>query len=152
VFPIRLPSLRQRADDIPLLVEYLVGRYAEKAQKRFETITRKTLELFQAYHWPGNIRELQNVIERAVILCDGATFSVDETWLTPESGPASGPVVRLIPRLADREREMIEEALAQSKGRISGPTGAANKLGIPRGTLDRKILNLGIDKNRFKTR
>jgi len=152
VFPIRLPPLRQRADDIPLLVEYLLGRYAEKAQKRFETITRKTLEVFQAYHWPGNIRELQNVIERAVILCDGATFSVDETWLTPESGPASGPVVRLIPTLADREREMIEEALAKTRGRISGPTGAANKLGIPRGTLDRKILNLGIDKNRFKTR
>jgi formate hydrogenlyase transcriptional activator len=152
VFPIRLPSLRQRADDIPLLVEYLVGRYAEKAGRRFENITSKTLELLQAYHWPGNIRELQNVIERAVILCDGATFSVDETWLTPESGPASGPVVRLMPTLADREREMIEEALAKTRGRISGPTGAANKLGIPRGTLDRKILNLGIDKNRFKTR
>jgi formate hydrogenlyase transcriptional activator len=152
VFPIRLPPLRQRADDIPLLVEYLVDRYAEKAGKRFENITSKTLELLQAYHWPGNIRELQNIIERAVILCDAATFSVDETWLTPESGPASGPVVRLMPTLADREREMIEAALAQSKGRISGPAGAASKLGIPRQTLDRKISSLGIDKNRFKIR
>jgi formate hydrogenlyase transcriptional activator len=152
VFPIRLPPLRERADDIPLLVEYLVGRYAEKAGKRFENITSNTLELLQAYRWPGNIRELQNIIERAVILCEGATFSIDESWLRPESGPVSGPLVRLMPTLADREREMIEAALAQSKGRISGPAGAASKLGIPRQTLDRKISSLGIDKNRFKTR
>jgi formate hydrogenlyase transcriptional activator len=152
VFPIRLPPLRERADDIPLLVEYLVGRYAKKAGKRFENITGKTLELFQAYHWPGNIRELQNIIERAVIICDGATFSVDESWLRQESGPASGPVVRLVPTLAEGERQMIEAALAQSKGRISGPAGAASKLGIPRQTLDRKISSLGIDKNRFKIR
>jgi two-component system, NtrC family, nitrogen regulation response regulator NtrX len=150
VFPIRLPPLRERADDISLLVEYLIGRYTKKAGKRFENITSKTLELFQAYHWPGNIRELQNVIERAVILCDGATFSVDKSWLK-ESAPASGPVVQLVPTLADREREMIEAALAQSRGRISGPTGAAAKLGIPRQTLDRKLLSLGIDKYRFKT-
>ncbi len=152
VFPIRLPPLRERADDISLLVEYLVGRYTKKAGKRFENITKNTIELFQAYHWPGNIRELQNVIERAVILCDGATFSVDESWLRQESGPASGPVVQLVPTLADRERQMIEAALAQTRGRISGPTGAAAKLGIPRQTLDRKILGLGVDKNRFKIR
>jgi len=151
VFPIRLPPLRERADDISLLVEYLVSRYTKKAGKRFENITRKTLELFQAYHWPGNIRELQNVIERAVILCDGATFSVDESWLRQESSPASGPIVQLVPTLADRERDMIEAALAQSRGRISGPTGAAAKLGIPRQTLDRKLLSLGIDKNQFKS-
>jgi transcriptional regulator with GAF, ATPase, and Fis domain len=101
VFPIRLPALRERADDISLLVEYLVGRYSKKAGKRFANITSKTVELFQAYRWPGNIRELQNVIERAVILCDGATFSVDESWLK-ESGPASRPVVQLAPTLADR--------------------------------------------------
>jgi len=135
----------------PLLVEYLVGRYAEKAGKRFENITSNTLELLQAYRWPGNIRELQNIIERAVILCEGATFSIDESWLRPESGPASGPVVQLVPTLADRERDIIEAALAQSRGRISGPTGAAAKLGIPRQTLDRKILSLGIDKNQFKS-
>jgi formate hydrogenlyase transcriptional activator len=152
VFPIRLPPLRERGDDIPLLVEYLVNRYAEKAGKRFENITSKTLELLLVYHWPGNIRELQNIIERAVILCDGATFSVEESWLRPESARASGPAVRLASTLADRERAMIEAALAKSKGRISGPAGAASELGIPRQTLDRKISGLGIDKNRFKIR
>jgi formate hydrogenlyase transcriptional activator len=152
VFPVRLPPLRERAADIPILVEYLVDRYAKRAGKRFGEITGKTLELFGKYHWPGNIRELQNVIERAVILCDGKTFSVDESWLRQESPPASGgPVVPLVTSLEDRERQMIEEALAQCRGRISGPTGAAAKLGIPRQTLDRKILGLGIDKNQFKS-
>jgi formate hydrogenlyase transcriptional activator len=151
VFPVRLPPLRERLEDIPLLVEYLVTRYAQKAGKKFRDITSKTLQLFQAYRWQGNIRELQNVIERAIVLCDGDTFSVDESWLRQESSPASGPIVPLVTTLEDRERQMIEEALAQSRGRISGPTGAAAKLGIPRQTLDRKILGLGIDRNRFKT-
>ena len=151
VFPIRLPALRERVDDIQLLVEYLVDRYAKKAGKRFGDIAGKTLEMFQKYHWPGNIRELQNVIERAVILCDGKTFSIDESWLRQESSPASGPVAPLVTTLEDRERQMIEEALAQCRGRISGPAGAAAKLGIPRQTLDRKIMSLSIDKNRFKT-
>jgi formate hydrogenlyase transcriptional activator len=151
VFPIRLPPLRERPEDIPLLVEYLVTRYALKAGKKFRDITSKTLQLFQAYRWPGNIRELQNVIERAIVLCDGDTFSVDERWLRQESSPASGPVVPLVTTLEGRERQMIEEALSQSRGRISGPTGAAAKLGIPRQTLDRKILSLGIEKNQFKS-
>jgi formate hydrogenlyase transcriptional activator len=151
VFPIRLPPLRERLQDISLLVEYLVSRYAQKAGKKFRDITSKTLQLFQTYRWPGNIRELQNVIERAVVLCDGDTFSVDDRWLSQESSLASGPVAPLVTTLEDRERQMIEEALAQSKGRISGPTGAAAKLGIPRQTLDRKILSLGIDKNQFKS-
>ena len=150
VFPIRVPPLRERAEDIPLLVEYLVARYAQKAGKQFRDITSKTLGLLQAYHWPGNIRELQNVIERAVILCDGETFSVDESWLRQESAPASSPVVPLVPILLERERQMIEEALAQSKGRISGPNGAARKLGLPRQTLETRILSLGIDKHRFR--
>jgi DNA-binding NtrC family response regulator len=152
VFPIRLPPLRERLGDIPLLLEYLVTRYAQKAGKKFRDITSNTLQLLQAYPWPGNIRELQNVIERAVVLCDGDTFSVDERWLRQESSRASGPVVPLVTTLEDRERQLIAEALAQSRGRISGPTGAAAKLGIPRQTLDRKILSLGIDKNRFKSR
>jgi formate hydrogenlyase transcriptional activator len=152
VFPIRLPTLRERVDDIPLLVQYLVDRYAKKAGKTFTDITNKTLELFQACHWPGNIRELQNVIERAVILCDGATFSVDESWMRRETSPESGRVVPLLPILVDREKQMIEAALAQRNGRISGPMGAARRLGIPRQTLDRRILSLGIDRNRFKTR
>jgi formate hydrogenlyase transcriptional activator len=152
VFPIRLPPLRDRADDIPLLVEYVVARYAHAAGKRFRDIASKTLQLFQAYHWPGNIRELQNVVERAVILCDDETFSVDETSFGQESAPASGPVVSLVPSLAEHERRMIEAALAQSKGVVSGAKGAARGLGLPRQTLDARILSLGIDKHRFKTR
>jgi formate hydrogenlyase transcriptional activator len=152
VFPIHLPSLRERVDDIPLLVEYLIDRYAKKAGKKFKDMTRKTLEVFQAYDWPGNIRELQNVIERAVILCDGETFSIDETWLKREQPRVSGPVVPLVTTLVEREREMIEAALAQSQGRVSGPSGAANKLGIPRQTLDARIASLGINKHRFRVR
>ena len=151
VFPIRLPPLRERVEDIPLLLEYLLTRYSQKAGKKFRDITSKTLQLFQAYRWPGNIRELQNVIERAVVLCDGETFSVDDRWLRLESSPASRPGVPLVTTLEDRERQMIQEALSQSRGRISGPTGAAAKLGIPRQTLDRKILSLGIDKKQFKS-
>jgi formate hydrogenlyase transcriptional activator len=152
VFPIHLPSLHERVDDIPLLVEYLINRYAKKAGKKFKDVTNETLDMFQAYHWPGNIRELQNVIERAVILCDGETFSIDETWLKRESPPVSGPVVPLVPTLVEREKEIIETALAQSQGRVSGPSGAAHKLGIPRQTLDARILSLGINKHQFKTR
>jgi formate hydrogenlyase transcriptional activator len=151
VFPIRLPSLSERVDDIPLLVEYFVDRYAQKAGKKFKDITCKTLALFQRYRWPGNIRELQNVVERAVILCENETFSIDETWLKIESPPPpSGSVVPLAATLIEREKQMIEAALAQCQGRVSGPSGAAHKLGIPRQTLDARILSLGINKHRFK--
>jgi formate hydrogenlyase transcriptional activator len=138
-------------DDIPLLVEYFVDRYAQKAGKKFRDITSKTLALFQGYHWPGNIRELQNVIERAVILCDSETFSIDETWLKQESHPVSDAVVPFVTTLVERERQMIETALVQCQGRVSGMNGAAKKLGIPRQTLDARIASLGIDKHRFKT-
>jgi formate hydrogenlyase transcriptional activator len=151
VFPICLPPLRERPEDIPLLAEYLVTRYAQKAGRKFRDITSKTLQLFQTYRWPGNIRELQNVIERAIVLCDGDTFSIDGRWLSQESSLAPGSAAPMATTLEGRERQMIEEALAQSRGRISGPTGAAAKLGIPRQTLDRKILSLGIDKNQFKS-
>jgi len=157
VFPIEIPPLRARVDDIPLLVEYLVERYAKKAGKRIRHIRKKTLELFQAYDWPGNIRELQNVVERAVILCDGETFSVDDTWLKRESSqsvPTVLPGGALTGRekvLAEQEKKIIEAALAASAGRISGPVGAAAKLGIPRQTLDSKIRALQINKHRFKT-
>ncbi len=157
VFPIRAPSLRERKDDIPLLVEYLVERYANRAGKRISHIKKKTLGLFQAYDWPGNIRELQNVIERAVILCDGETFSVDETWLPRKSSQLSGRQVSRAGVLADdkkefaeRERKAIESALTECQGRVSGPHGAAAKLGIPHQTLASKIASLGIDKTRFK--
>jgi formate hydrogenlyase transcriptional activator len=159
VFPIRLPSLRERKDDIALLVEYLVERYAKRAGKRISHIKKKTLDLFQAYDWPGNIRELQNVIERAVILCDGETFSVDETWLPRKSNQLSERQVSRAGVLADdkkefseRERKAIEAALAECQGRVSGLHGAAAKLGIPHQTLASKIASLGIDKRRFKVR
>jgi formate hydrogenlyase transcriptional activator len=149
VFPIGMPPLRERVDDIPLLVEYLIGRYAKKAVKKFSAISKKTLELFETYDWPGNVRELQNVIERAVVLCDGETFSIDETWLKRAARPALGPKVPLMATVVAHEKELIEAALAKSNGRIAGPSGAAAKLGIPRQTLQSKIRSLGIDKNRF---
>jgi formate hydrogenlyase transcriptional activator len=152
VFPIRVPSLRDRREDIPLLVEHLVERYAQKAGKTIRVIRMNTIEILQAYDWPGNIRELQNVVERAVILCEGETFGVDPSWLRPQAFRPCGPAVRLMSTLADREREMIEAALTESRGRISGPSGAAAKLGIPRQTLDSKIANLQIGKSRFKHR
>ncbi|HKQ35626.1 MAG TPA: sigma 54-interacting transcriptional regulator [Nitrospiraceae bacterium] len=151
VFPIQIPSLRERVDDIPLLVTYMVERYAKKAGKKIRNIQKETLRLFQGYDWPGNIRELQNVIERAVVLCDSETFAVDETWLKPEGHRLSGSVVPLGATLAEHEKEIIEAALADCGGRVSGPTGAAAKLGLPRQTLESKITALGINKNRFKS-
>ncbi|PYJ30498.1 MAG: Fis family transcriptional regulator [Verrucomicrobia bacterium] len=150
VVPIEMPSLRDRAPDIPLLVEYFIDRFGKKAGKKFRTIDRKTLKLFQAYGWPGNVRELQNVIERAVILSDGDTFSVDETWLKHEPLQLASPRAALNGALLRQEKEMIEAALAESQGRISGPTGAAANLGLPTRTLDSKIKRLGINKYRFK--
>jgi formate hydrogenlyase transcriptional activator len=151
VFPIQMPSLRDRADDIPLLVDYLIELYANKTGKKVSRIKEGTIEMLQAYEWPGNIRELQNVIERAVILCADETLSVSETWLKRTTPRLSGSTAPLIATLADREREVIEAALADSQGRISGPSGAAAKLGIPRQTLDSKIANLQISKSQFKT-
>jgi formate hydrogenlyase transcriptional activator len=153
VFPILVPPLREREGDIPLLLEYLIDRYSKKARKKFTRIAKSALELFQAYDWPGNIRELQNVIERAVVLCDSDVFAIDETWLKAErpSMSKSNPAVPLSSSLAYRERELIEAALTESGGRVSGKFGAAAKLGIPRQTLQSKISYLGIDKDRFKT-
>jgi len=152
VFPIEIPSLRERRTDIPLLVEYFIDRYARKAGKDIKRVNKKTLELFQSYPWPGNIRELQNVIERSVILCETEIFSIDESWL-PKQPSLTEPKnqTELPGRLLAQEREMIEAALKESRGRIFGPKGAAAKLGIPRSTLESKIRSLKIDKNRFKT-
>jgi formate hydrogenlyase transcriptional activator len=156
VFPIQVPALRDRVDDIPLLVEYLVDRYAKKAGKRIRSMSKDTLNLFQSYDWPGNIRELQNVVERAVVLCDGDIFCVDPSWLTPaSSSPTSpNPATQTIPLVADlteRERAMIENALREAEGLISGPAGAAAKLGIPRQTLESKIRRFGINRHRFRS-
>jgi formate hydrogenlyase transcriptional activator len=152
VVPIEMPSLRERAADIPLLIEYFIARFGKKAGKKFGAIDNRTLKLFQAYGWPGNVRELQNVIERAVILSDGDIFSVDETWLKQEPRHvAAGSTVALNGVLHRQEKEMIESALAESHGRISGPAGAAAKLALPAQTLEAKIKRLGINKFRFKS-
>jgi PAS domain S-box-containing protein len=151
VFPIEIPSLRERSEDIPLLVEYFIDRYARKAGKNIKRVNKKTLELLQSYPWPGNIRELQNVIERSVILCETEIFSIDENWL-PKQPSLREPKnqIELPRRLEEQEKDMIEAALNESRGRIFGPKGAAAKLGIPRSTLESKIRSLKIDKNRFK--
>jgi formate hydrogenlyase transcriptional activator len=150
VVPIQMPPLRERAADIPLLVEYFIDRLGKRAGKKFRTIDKKFLKVFQAYGWPGNVRELQNIIERAVILSDDDTLAVDETWLTGE--PAQNPVRAhaLDIALVKQEKEMIEAALAESQGRISGSAGAAAKLGLPARTLDSKIKRLKINKYQFK--
>jgi len=152
VFPIDVPPLRDRKEDIPLLVEYLAERYAGKAGKKIKNIEKRTFDLLKAYQWPGNIRELQNVIERAVILCEGETLSIDEVWLQHERHPLQETRVGLARLGSDQERAMIEDALRESRGQVSGPSGAATKLGIPRSTLETKIRALGIDKHLFKSR
>ncbi len=150
VFPIEIPSLRERREDIPLLVEYFIDRYGRKAGKSFQAVNKKSFDLLQSYPWPGNIRELQNVIERSVIVCETENFSVDESWLSRR--PVENEVqVELYEKLAAQEKVMIESALLECGGRVSGPSGAASRLGIPGSTLESKIKSLKIDKNRFKT-
>ena len=149
VFPIEVPPLRKRKEDIPMLVEYFVKRYAEKAGKHIRRIDNNTLERCQSYAWPGNIRELQNIIERSVILCSGDTFWIDKAWLASVQPPRPELAGPLPDTLQNQERKMIETALAESKGKVAGPEGAAAKLGIPRSTLDTKIKQLGINKHRF---
>jgi PAS domain S-box-containing protein len=151
VVPITMPPLRERAADIPILVQYFIARFGKKMGKTFQTIENKTLKMMREYEWPGNVRELQNVIERAVTLSDSDTFSVDEAWLKRKPAKHSHSSVALNGVLLAHEKEVIEAALAQSHGRISGPAGAANKLGVPDSTLEAKIKRLGIDKYRFKS-
>jgi transcriptional regulator with GAF, ATPase, and Fis domain len=151
VFPIDVPPLRERKEDIPLLVEYLTERYATKAGKEIRSIEKQTLDLLKTYDWPGNIRELQNVIERAVILCDGKTLSIDEVWLKQEPDRGCEAHHSLARLDSNREKALIEAALRDSRGRVAGASGAAAKLGIPRSTLETKNRTLGIDKHQFKS-
>jgi formate hydrogenlyase transcriptional activator len=152
VFPIEIPSLRERREDIPLLVEYFIAHFARKAGKSFRGIYKKTLELLVSYPWPGNIRELQNVVERSVIVCETENFSVDERWLSRQSLATEPKGTLELPHaLAAQEKKMIEAALRESGGRVSGPSGAAARLGIHRSTLESKITSLKINKYRFKT-
>jgi DNA-binding NtrC family response regulator len=152
VFPIEVPSLLERKEDIPLLVEYFLDRYSRRAGKSFKVVDRRSLDLLQAYAWPGNIRELQNVIERSVIVSEGQIFSVDESWLSrqPRVQELKNPI-ELPQRLAAQEKEIIEAALRECGGRVSGSTGAAARLGMPGSTLESKIKSLRIDKHRFRT-
>jgi PAS domain S-box-containing protein len=151
VFPIEIPSLRERRTDVPLLVEYFIDRYVRKAGKKITTVDQKTLRLLESYPWPGNIRELQNVIERSVIVCETATFSVDESWISqklPERRAESQ--LYLSDKVAAQEKEIIEATLRECQGRVFGPSGAAAKLGIARSTLESKIRSLKINKNSFR--
>jgi transcriptional regulator with GAF, ATPase, and Fis domain len=151
VFPIQVPPLRDRKEDIPTLLEYFVKRHASKAGKRIRMIDNKTLELFKSYHWPGNIRELQSVIERSVIVCESEIFSADESWLTSASLQPHGVPSSLSEKLLEQERKTIESSLAESRGRVSGPSGAATRMGMPPSTLESKIKTLKINKNSFKS-
>jgi formate hydrogenlyase transcriptional activator len=152
VFPILLPPLRERVEDIPILVEYLVDRYAKQVGKNIRNIEKRTLQLLQAYDWPGNVRELQNVIERAIVLVEGETFAIEDSWLTNKRSKTANGNARPVTTLAHGEKELIEAALAEAEGRVSGPRGAATKLGIPRQTLEWKIRALQIDKLAFRKR
>jgi transcriptional regulator with GAF, ATPase, and Fis domain len=149
VFPIEVPLLRKRREDIPMLVEYFVKRYAEKAGKQIRKIDKNTLEQCQSYPWPGNIRELQNIVERSVILCGGDTFWIEKDWLARVQPPRQELAGPLPDTLQNQEKEIIEAALAESNGKVAGPEGAAAKLGIPRSTLDSKIKQLNINKRKF---
>src|SRR3984893_380415 len=146
VVPIHVPPLRNRREDIPMLVEYFVKRYAEKARKQIRKIEKHTLELCRSYHWPGNIRELQKIIERSVILCIGDTFWIDPAWLSSQDEPNRGSTVTFPENVQNYEKQLIEAALAESNGKVAGPNGAAAKLGIPRSTLDAKIKQLKMKK------
>jgi len=150
VFPIEMPPLRDRKEDIPMLVKYFIDRYGRKAGKHIESVSNKTLEALQSYPWPGNIRELQNVVERSVIVCDTENFSVDESWLSAETLPLQSANSALPERVSAEERAVIEEALSQTRGRVSGPHGAAAKLRVPPSTLESRIKALKIDKQKFK--
>jgi PAS domain S-box-containing protein len=151
VFPIEMPSLRQRREDIPLLVEYFIDRYATKTGKKIREIEKSTLERLKSYAWPGNIRELQNVIERSIVLCESQTFAVDESWL-PVNRNEPDPAPRVLLRIpASEEKKAIEAALAEAQGQVSGPSGAAARLGVPPSTLDSKIRALKINKHQFRT-
>jgi len=152
VFPIEVPPLRERREDIPVLVEYFIDRFARKAGKSIRAVNKKSLELLQSYPWPGNIRELQNVIERSVIVCETENFSVDESWLSRHPSatePSRGH--GFFKKLPSEEKAIIEAALSESGGQVYGPSGAASRLGMPRSTLESKIRSLKINKNRFKS-
>ena len=151
VFPLEIPPLRERKEDIGVLVQYFINRYASKAGKKFHGISVNVLDVLKSYSWPGNIRELQNVIERSVIVCESGNFVVDGSWLLRAPAESKSSSQSLAKRTSTEQRKMIEEALAQTGGRVSGLSGAAAKLALPSTTLESKIRSLRINKYRFKT-
>jgi formate hydrogenlyase transcriptional activator len=152
VFPIEIRPLRERKEDIPMLVEYFIDRYASKIGKRIRSISHKSLDLLRSYFWPGNIRELQNVIERAVIVAETEVLWIDESWLTRDSAAEAARATERLSKIPpDQEKKIIEAALAETRGRVSGPSGAAMKLGMPSTTLESRIRSLKINKHRFKS-
>jgi len=150
VFPIHIPPLRERTEDIPVLVEYFVARFARKAGKNIRSIEKEALELLESYPWPGNIRELENVIERSVIVCETETLTIDPSWLSIGNSHPQSPTGSLGRKSPAEEKELIEKALAEAEGRVSGPSGAAARLGIPASTLEYRIRLLKINKHQFK--
>jgi formate hydrogenlyase transcriptional activator len=152
VFPVRLPPLRERKEDIPALTSYFVDRYAKRAGRKIRGIRKSALDSLESYSWPGNIRELQNVIERSLIVCETDDFTIDNSWLSSEPLPTRSADRASIITSMNGERDLIEAALAQSNGKVSGSSGAAAKLGIPASTLESKIRSMEINKYRFKER
>jgi transcriptional regulator with GAF, ATPase, and Fis domain len=150
VFPVRLPPLRERKEDIPALASYFIDRYAKRAGRKIRGVRKSALESLESYSWPGNIRELQNVIERSLIVCETDEFTIDNSWLSSEPMPTRSTDQESIVTSAPGERELIEAALARSNGKVSGSSGAAAKLGIPASTLESKIRSLKINKYRFR--
>src|SRR5207249_11203998 len=133
--------------------EYFIHRFAMREGKAIRSIRKKTLDLLESYEWPGNIRELQNVVERAVLVSESGALQVDERWLVRTQSKArvdaASPPRTAEPRmLAASEKDAIEAALMESRGRVSGPFGAARRLGLPSSTLESKIKALKVDKHR----
>jgi transcriptional regulator with GAF, ATPase, and Fis domain len=148
VFPLEVPPLRERRQDIPLLVMYFIERYARKTGKPIRRVNKPAMERLQSYPWPGNVRELQNVIERSIIVCDTDEFTVDESWLS--TTPARSSRIKPLRAVAEHEKAIVEDALRATGGTVFGPSGAAARLGIPRSTLESKIRALKINKRRFR--
>ncbi len=150
VFPIHAPSLKERIDDIPILVDYFISRFATRMGKRIHQIDRRTLETFERYSWPGNIRELQNVIERGVILADGEVFRLEPGTLPKDSQNSSEAPTSESSDTREQQKARIEAVLKETRGRIAGPDGAAARLGIPASTLESRIKTLKINKHLFR--
>jgi transcriptional regulator with GAF, ATPase, and Fis domain len=150
VFPIHAPSLRERLDDIPILIDYFVSRFAGRMGKRIRQIDKRTSEALERYSWPGNIRELQNVIERGVILTDSDVFRLEPGTLPAESKETSATAASESQTTHEQQKARIESVLKETRGRVAGPEGAAARLGMPASTLESRIRALKINKHLFR--